>query len=104
MTLDNIGREPSEAVIDIYIRGFLQQMLEKITQMCPEMQYRHPDLTPNGKRRTDPVMGTPNDYQPNRSFNNTRNPPRSLANYGAQSLADPVRRSSNFDRADGRPS
>ena len=37
ITLDAIGREPSDAVTDIYVKGFLRQILEKITYMCPEI-------------------------------------------------------------------
>ena len=37
MTLDAIGREPSEAVIDIYIRGFLRLIVEKIAHTCPDV-------------------------------------------------------------------
>ena len=37
ITLDAIGREPSDAVTDIYVKGFLRQILEKISFMCPEI-------------------------------------------------------------------
>ncbi len=37
-TLDAIGREASSATIDIYVRGFLRQVLERITDMCPELR------------------------------------------------------------------
>ena len=38
ITLDAIGREASEATIDIYIRGFLRQLMERIQEMAPEMR------------------------------------------------------------------
>ena len=38
VTLDAIGREASSATIDIYVRGFLRQVLERITDMCPELR------------------------------------------------------------------
>ena len=37
ITLDAIGRDPSDAVADIYIKGFLRSILEKIGNMCPEI-------------------------------------------------------------------
>ena len=37
ITLDAIGRDPSDAVADIYIKGFLRSILEKIGNMCPEV-------------------------------------------------------------------
>ena len=30
ITLDAVGREASEATIDIYIRGFLRQIMERV--------------------------------------------------------------------------
>ena len=38
VTLDAIGREASSATIDIYVRGFLRQVLERIEYMCPELR------------------------------------------------------------------
>jgi len=38
ITLDAIGREPSEATIDIYIRGFLRQIMERVQDMAPELR------------------------------------------------------------------
>ena len=37
ITLDAIGRDPSDAVADIYIKGFLRSIMEKISYMCPEV-------------------------------------------------------------------
>ena len=38
ITLDAIGREASEATIDIYIRGFLRQIMERVQEMAPELR------------------------------------------------------------------
>ena len=37
ITLDAIGKDPSDAVADIYIKGFLRSIVEKIGNMCPEI-------------------------------------------------------------------
>jgi len=46
-TLDAIGREPSEAVVDIYIKGFLRQVHERLMQICPELM----EIDESGMRR-----------------------------------------------------
>ena len=38
VTLDAIGREPSEATTDIYIRGFFRQLNERMQEVCPELK------------------------------------------------------------------
>ena len=38
ITMDAIGREASEATIDLYIRGFLRQLLERIQDIAPELR------------------------------------------------------------------
>ena len=38
ITLDAIGREASDATIDLYVRGFLRQIMERIQDLCPEMR------------------------------------------------------------------
>ena len=38
ITLDAIGREASETTIDLYIRGFLRQIMERVQEMAPELR------------------------------------------------------------------
>lgn len=38
VTLDAIGREASDATVDIYIRGFLRQLMERIQDFSPELR------------------------------------------------------------------
>ena len=38
VTLDAIGREASEGTVDLYIRGFLRQVLERIQDLAPELR------------------------------------------------------------------
>lgn len=38
VTMEAIGREASETTIDIYIRGFLRQLMEKVQEMAPELR------------------------------------------------------------------
>jgi len=47
MTLETIGREPTDAVTDIYIRGFMVQMHEKIAQIMPELRTRGQNSPPS---------------------------------------------------------
>ena len=42
ITLDAIGREASETTIDLYIRGFLRQIMERVQEMAPEL--RNPQI------------------------------------------------------------
>ena len=36
-TMDLVGDETSEQVCDMYIRGFLQSLYEKIAAICPDI-------------------------------------------------------------------
>jgi len=47
LTLDAIGRESSEAVVDIYIRGFFRQIIERLMLICPDL----PDYDAHCNRR-----------------------------------------------------
>jgi len=38
VTMEAIGREASEGTVDLYIRGFLRQLNERIVDMCPELR------------------------------------------------------------------
>ena len=38
ITLDAIGREASETTIDLYIRGFLRQIMERVQELAPELR------------------------------------------------------------------
>ena len=38
VTLDAIGRDPSAATTDIYIRGFFRQIMERVQEVCPELR------------------------------------------------------------------
>jgi len=37
-TLDALGREASEQTVDIFVRGFLRQVLERIEDLCPDLK------------------------------------------------------------------
>ena len=60
-TLDAIGREASEQTVDIFVRGFLRQVLERIHDLCP-------DLRPNVIVKT--AAGDPVRYDSNRMQSN----------------------------------
>ena len=38
ITLDAVGREASETTIDLYIRGFLRQIMERVQELAPELR------------------------------------------------------------------
>ena len=38
ITLDVIGREASDGTVDLYIRGFLRQIMEKVQDLAPELR------------------------------------------------------------------
>ena len=38
ITLEAIGRDPSHATTDIYIRGFMRQLMERLWDICPELR------------------------------------------------------------------
>ena len=38
ITMDAIGREASETTIDLYIRGFLRQIMERVQELAPELR------------------------------------------------------------------
>ena len=38
VTLDAIGREASYETVDLYIRGFLRQLMEKVQDLAPELR------------------------------------------------------------------
>ena len=70
ITLDAIGREPSEAVTDIYVKGFLRQILEKITYMCPEIGSGYIAAEPRDPRGSPQYFTSPNSH----FFHNNRTP------------------------------
>ena len=37
-TLDAIGNEASEETVNIFVRGFLRQILERIQDLCPDLR------------------------------------------------------------------
>ena len=42
VTLDAIGREASIETVDLYIRGFLRQLMERIHDLAPELKTHTP--------------------------------------------------------------
>ena len=37
-TLEAIGNEASEETVNIFVRGFLRQILERIQDLCPDLR------------------------------------------------------------------
>ena len=60
ITLDAIGRDASDATVDLYIRGFLRSIMERIQDMAPEFKQlsttpayaQQPGFTLNSYRAT----------------------------------------------------